>query len=102
MPAAMLIITYVPSAAQREASGEERRAAAERIGAIDGLRWKYWLNSEDAATSGGVYLFESLDWAKAAGDSLEDSLLGAGARDIVLRFFEVDGEQSALTRGVIG
>jgi hypothetical protein len=95
----ILQVNYAPSPTQPPQSREQCIAAAEAIAALPGLRWKVWIKDEASATRGGIYLFDDIESARAWGDMvLPKRLADAGGSNISIRYFEVNEEQSRVTR----
>ncbi|WP_188609491.1 YdhR family protein [Chelatococcus reniformis] len=92
----LLIVSYVPSEAQEAIAAADRRASAERINALDGFRWKFWVREAAAGTRGGVYLFDSLEAARAWGEPTRERLSAAGGREVTIRYLDFDEALSAV------
>jgi hypothetical protein len=83
---------------------EHLLGAAERIAGLPGLQWKIWIYDDGWGAAGGVYLFDSEEHARRWGDEMMPVSLGrlAGVSDIEARYFDVDEQLSAITRGPVG
>lgn len=73
--------------------------SAKAIARLPGLLWKIWINDEASQTRGGIYLFDDLTSAQAWGDAvLPERLKARGAKDVSIRYFEINEQASILTR----
>ena len=75
--------------------------AAERISGLPGLQWKLWIFDDSQSAAGGIYVFDTEEYARKWGDEMLPASLGAlpGVGDIEARYFDVDERLSAITRG---
>jgi hypothetical protein len=94
----------------RRAHGQEDRdqaetllGAAEKIAGLPGLHWKIWIYDDAHGLAGGLYLFDTEENARAWGDRALAGSLGAlpGVSEIEARYFDVDEQLSAITRGPV-
>jgi hypothetical protein len=81
-----------------EESFKEMKEVAENIAAHPGLIWKIWTENAETKEAGGVYLFETMESARAYFKVYEPELRGAGF-DIRPRFFQINERLTEITRG---
>jgi hypothetical protein len=76
-------------------------AAAEKIAGVPGLLWKIWGYDDAEHVAESVYLFDTEEHARAWGDGPMKPALGShpGISDIEVRYYDVDEQLSAVTRG---
>jgi hypothetical protein len=76
-------------------------AAAEKIASLPGLLWKLWGYDDSEHVAESIYLFDTDAHARAWGDGPMRSALGShpGISDIEVRYYDVDEQLSAVTRG---
>jgi Putative mono-oxygenase ydhR len=72
---------------------------ASIIGRTPGLRWKIWTENEDEGASGGIYLFEDEDSARAYLEEHTARLESFGIEEVRARMFHVNEPLTAVTRG---
>ena len=65
--------------------------------------WKVWIYDDEQQRAGGLYLFDSEEHARAFGDGILPKALGGlpGVSDIDARYYDVDEQLSAITRGPV-
>ena len=74
---------------------------ASVIGRSPGLRWKIWTENEEAGESGGIYLFEDADSARAYLEEHLTRLEGFGITNIRAKLFDVNEPLSYLNAGPV-
>lgn len=95
----ILQVNFVPGSAQAAEAPANKLATAHRIAELAGLAWKVWIQATDGETRGGIYLFDSLENARDWGErQLRPNLESGGAREISLRYFDVNEAPSRITR----
>ena len=86
--------------------GAEMSAAmadlAQSIAAEPGLLWKIWTENATEQAAGGIYLFRDEASARAYCTMHTKRLEGFGITDIRARFFDVNADLTAATRGPVG
>ncbi len=93
----LMQVNFMPGEKQDRETQEDYNAVARFISGLPGFRWKIWIRDPETSTRGGIYLFDDLPAAKAFGDDqLGPRLHEDGARDISIRYFEIDEEASAI------
>lgn len=75
---------------------------ARSISQEPGLLWKVWTENATEGMAGGVYLFTDEDAARAYCTMHTKRLEGFGITDIRARFFDVNADLTAATRGPVG
>lgn len=72
---------------------------ARELEYLHGLQWKIWLRNSDTKTSGGIYLFESIEaaeeWQKAVIPGLQGRV---GVSNVTAVIFNVNEGASKITR----
>lgn len=101
--AIILQVNYTPSAQQDQISDAARLDSADSIAKnVGGLHWKVWISNADAKLRGGIYLFDTIENAKAWGEgNLRGRLAANGGTNISITYFEVDEALSAITRATL-
>jgi hypothetical protein len=93
----ILQVNFAPGEKQRRESLDDLNAVARFISELPGFRWKIWIRTEDSSLRGGIYLFDDHASARAfAEDQLRPRLVEDGASDILIRYFDIDEEPSAI------
>jgi hypothetical protein len=93
----LMQVNFTPGDKQNRETQDDLNAVAHFISQLSGFRWKIWIVDEATSTRGGIYLFDDLAAAKAFGDDLlRPRLQEDGARDIAVRYFEINEEASAI------
>lgn len=92
----LMEVNFTPGTKKYE-SQDEYGAVARFVSGAPGFRWKIWIKDPASPTCGGIYLFDDLDAARAFGDGqLGFRLFEEGARNISIRYFEINEEASAI------
>lgn len=97
MSAAIVQINFsfnVPVSEQVQASMDK----ADMFNQVDGLLWKIWLLDEAERISGGIYLFEDRERARAYADGEIVAELCRQRPDISVRVFDIMEQPSRITR----
>jgi hypothetical protein len=98
----ILQVNFVPGPAQAAQTPAEKLESAHRIADLPGLAWKVWIQATEGETRGGIYLFDTQDNARDWGErQLRPRLESGGAREISLRYFDVNEAPSRITRAPI-
>ncbi len=93
----LMQVNFTPGEAQNRETQDDYNTVARFIAALPGFRWKIWITDPASSTRGGIYLFDDLPAARAFGDDqLGPRLRDDGARDISIRYFEINEEASAI------
>lgn len=93
----LMQVNFTPGEKQNRETQEDLNALARYISGLPGFRWKIWIRDPAISTRGGIYLFDDLPAARAFGDDqLGPRLREDGARDISIRYFEINEEASAI------
>jgi hypothetical protein len=93
----LMQVNFTPGDKQNRETQEDYNAVAHFISGLPGFRWKIWIADPATSTRGGIYLFDDLPAARAFGDDLLGPRLREdGARDISIRYFEINEEASAI------
>jgi len=96
-------VNFTPGETQNRETQEDYNAVARFIWGLPGFRWKIWILDPVSSTRGGIYLFDDLAAAKAFGDDqLGPRLHADGARDVSIRYFEINEEASAVDHAPLG
>jgi hypothetical protein len=95
----ILQVNFIPGPGQAAQSPADKLEAAHRIAELPGLAWKVWIQATEGETRGGIYLFDTLANARDWGErQLRPRLEDGGAREISLRYFDVNEAPSRVTR----
>ncbi len=98
MPVVMQV-NFMPGDFHARETEADKCAVAEMINALPGFAWKIWITDPATKMRGGIYLFEDLAAARGFGDGiLAEKLAEGGARDVSIRYFEVEAGPSAINR----
>jgi hypothetical protein len=93
----LMQVNFTPGDKQNRETQDDYNAVACFISALPGFRWKIWIVDPATSTRGGIYLFDDLAAARAFGDDLLGPRLREdGARDVSIRYFEINEEASAI------
>ncbi len=93
----LMQVNFLPGEKHDRETREDLNAVARFISGLPGFRWKIWIRDPATSMRGGIYLFDDLAAARAFGDDqLGPRLAEDGARDISIRYFEIDEEASAI------
>jgi hypothetical protein len=76
---------------------------ARKFLAVDGLRWKIWIDAPDEPRVGGIYLFETRAQAEAylAGPIVAALKANPDVENLDARIFAVRDRMSAITRAPV-
>ena len=74
---------------------------AQSICSEPGFIWKIWTENEAAQESGGIYLFESEETAKAYLIKHTERLKEFGVTEINAKIFDINTDLSAITKAPI-
>jgi hypothetical protein len=82
---------------------EQMLAAAEQLSGLPGLQWKIWIYDDAAGASGGIYLFDTVEHARAWGAEMLPHALAAlpATSEVDARYFDIDERLSTVTRGPV-
>ena len=97
----ILQVNYTPSEKQQATPVEARVASAERIAALPGLHWKFWVSEPASGERGGIYLFADQASAEAWAKQVSASLAAAGGTNLSIRYLAIDEGLSAITRATL-
>lgn len=85
--------------------GEEMAQAfgglAESINDEPGFLWKVWIENQAERASGGIYLFDTEENARAYVAMHTERLAGFGITDVTARYFDVNQTLSVLNRAPV-
>jgi len=93
----LLQANFTPGEKGASETQDDFNAVAGYISGLPGFRWKIWIKDPASSTRGGIYLFDDLATARAWGDDqLHPRLVEDGATNILIRYFEINDEASAI------
>lgn len=93
----LLQVNFTPGEKQSRETQDDYNAVARYISELPGFRWKIWIKDEASTTRGGIYLFDDLAAARTWGDDqLRPRLAEDGATNILIRYFDINEEASAI------
>lgn len=93
----LLQVNFTPGEKGASETQDDFNAVARNISVLPGFRWKIWIEDPASSSRGGIYLFDDLATARAWGDDqLRPRLVADGATNILIRYFEVNEEASAI------
>jgi hypothetical protein len=98
MMAVILQVNYTPATIEDSRTQEEKLAAAEKISALPGFQWKFWIYNDAEKLKGGIYLFDDEKSAKAWGDQARINIAKRGGTDISIRVLHIDAPLSAANK----
>lgn len=103
----LLQVNFTPGENGLRETRDDYNTVARYISTLPGFRWKIWIQDAESTMRGGIYLFDDLATARAWGDAeLRPRLVEDGATDILIRYFDIEEEASAINhaplQGVIG
>lgn len=81
---------------------EQFRDLAESINREPGFLWKVWIEDPAAGTSGGVYLFDTGEHARAYAAMHTERLAGFGITDVTVVLSAVNVPLSELNHAAVG
>lgn len=86
---------------QSEAAQKTAWERAHQIAKWPGLVWKIWIYDQTDHVSGGIYLFDTEENARAYLDSpiFNDLKAVPGIENMSIQLFDVDEARTAITRG---
>ena len=77
------------------------RGLAESINGEPGFIWKIWIENEAERGTGGIYLFDTEENARAYVAMHTERLAGFGITDVSARYFDVNETLSVLNRATL-
>lgn len=93
----ILQVNFTPGETGPREAQDDFNAVARYISELPGFRWKIWIEDPASTTRGGIYLFDDLATARAWGDDqLRPRLVEDGATNILIRYFDINEEASAI------
>ena len=80
---------------------QQLRGLAESINAEPGFIWKVWIENPAEKATGGIYLFDTEENARAYIAMHTERLAGLGITDVTARYYAVNEPLSLLNRATL-